>query len=149
MKSRVVSLGLVLVAALSSTTVAFAAKRSVHHSSVRYAEAPRYGGAHPLVNDGPGTPLGFHQLPPRYRIGARIARNRQVAALHETVETDALTSGGFRSGFLGDDVAASVPYSNYGVFSGADGYGSPFFAGYYGPGDGADLGPLGHTYAGD
>lgn len=112
---------------------------------VRFAARPSRGGA-ALVSDGPGTGYGFHRLPGQFRVGALIHRERRTAALHEAVETDALTSGGYRSGFLGDDVAGSVPYSNYGVFSGADGYGSPFFAGYYGPGDGEDLGPLGTTY---
>lgn len=104
------------------------------------------GGRYALVNEGPGTPYGFYPLPQPYRAAARVARWRQADAVHEAVETDALTSGGFRSGFLGDDVAGSVPYSGYGVFNGADGYGTPYFAGWYGPADGADYGPFGRAY---
>ena len=37
-------------------------------------------------------------------------------------------------------------HAAYGVFNGADGYGSPYFAGYYGPADGTDYGPFGHAY---
>jgi hypothetical protein len=122
-----------------------------HHASGNVQFAHHRSGGQTLVSDGPGTGFGFHHL-----AGGRVARggvygpaDAQAAAVRESVETDALTSGGFRSGFLGDDVAASVPYSNYGVFSGSDGYGSPFFAGYYGPGDGNDLGDLGTTYDND
>ena len=107
------------------------------------------GGEAPLVSDGPGTGFGFHRLPGPYRVGALIHRNRQADAVHDAADTDALTAGGYRSGFPGDDVAGSTPNSAYGVFNGADGYGSPYFAGYYGPGDGEDLGPLGHTYTND
>lgn len=121
-----------------------AAKAGVH-----FAKAPKKGGYQALVSDGPGTGLGFHRLPEQYSVGALIHRNRQADAVHDAVDTDALTSGGYRSGFPGDDVAGSTPNSAYGVFNGADGYGSPYFAGYYGPGDGEDLGPLGHTYSND
>ena len=136
---------------LGLTAAASAAPR--HHGQtkpgVHFAKTSARGGYQQLVSDGPGTGFGFHRLPPPYRIGALIQRDRQAEAVHEAVETDALTSGSYRSGFLGDDVAGSSPNSAYGVFNGADGYGSPYFAGYYGPGDGEDLGPLGHTYTDD
>jgi hypothetical protein len=125
-----------------------------HHArakvGVRYAHR-HVEGRQALVSDGPGTGFGFHHLAggrgaPEPAYGPAAA---QAEAVRQAVETDAITSGGFRSGFLGDDVAASVPYSNYGVFSGADGYGSPFFAGYYGPGDGPDTGDFGAAYDND
>ena len=48
------------------------------------------------------------------------------------MEDDALTSGGYY-GFPGDSVYGAGNHAAYGVFNGADGYGSPYFAGYYGP----------------
>lgn len=148
--------GLVLGLAAADTANAAPRHYAPHHKSVRagayrghggirFAAAPSRGGG-ALVSDGPGTGYGFHRLPGQFRVGAHIQRDRQTAALHEAVETDALTSGSYRGGFLGDDVAGGGPSAHYGVFSGADGYGSPYFAGYYGPGGGEDLGVLGHTY---
>ena len=120
-----------------------------HKSGVHFSQKTVRGGTQALVSEGPGTGYGFHRLPGPYRVGARLARERQADAVHDAVETDALTTGPYRSGFYGDDTEGSRPYSAYGVFNGADGYGSPFFAGYYGPGDGEDLGPLGRTYNDD
>jgi hypothetical protein len=131
-------------------TVAAAAPRHARgdmHPGVRFAHKSAHVGGSALVSDGPGTGFGFHRLPGPYRVGALIHRRREAGAVRDAVETDALTTGSFRSGFLGDDVAGSAPYAAYGVYNGADGYGSPYFAGYYGPGDGADLGVFGHAYS--
>lgn len=146
----IAGLGAIILAAGLTAPAAQAAPR--HKPGVAYGRQVRThrgvarGGRYALVNEGPGTPYGFYPLPGRYRAAARVARARQADAVHEAVETDALTAGGFRSGFPGDDVAASVPYSSYGVFNGADGYGTPYFAGWYGPADGADYGPFGRAY---
>ena len=57
------------------------------------------------------------------------------------------TYGPFGDGLAGE---SGLGYSGYGhgrgVFSYPDGYGSPYFAGYYGPGDGENYGPFGHAY---
>lgn len=146
----ILNVGAVVIAATLVAPQADAASR--HKPGVVYSHQARShhgavrGGRYALVNEGPGTPYGFYPLPQPYRTAARVARWRQADAVHEAVETDALTSGGFRSGFLGDDVAGSGPYSGYGVFNGADGYGTPYFAGWYGPADGADYGPFGRAY---
>ena len=146
---RVATVALAALFATGFTAAASAAPRHRAKAGVHYAHNGLRAGTRALVSDGPGTGYGFHRLPGSYRVGAFGYRQRQADAVHEAVDTDAITSGGFRSGFLGDDTPASQPYSSYGVFSGADGYGSPFFAGYYGRGDGEDLGPFGHTYADD
>ena len=133
------------IAALAIGAVALAAGPAAadpHKAHKRHV--PR-GGSQQLVNDGPGTAYGFHRDPAPYRIGARRYRNRQANAVQETVDIDAATSGG-EWGFPGDSVYGAGRYGSYGVFNGADGYGSPYFAGFYGPAGGTDYGPFGHAY---
>ena len=109
-------------------------------------------GYHTLVSDGPGTGFGFHRLPGGYRVAAAAARGQhadaQRAAIHSAIADDAVESyGPFGDGLAGEGGFGAGGYGNgRGVFSYPDGYGSPYFAGYYGPGDGADYGPLGHGY---
>ena len=136
------------VCALAAASPASAASRHRHHYGVSFQQAPRHGGYHTLVSDGPGTGFGFHRLPAPYRFAAAVHRDRQSEAVRSAVITDAVTNGNGPYGFglRGDSVYGYGNGATYGVFSGADGYGSPYFAGWYGPGDGADLGPLGHTY---
>ena len=130
-----------------------AAAASSHHrraaTGVSYApyahQVARRAGGQRLVSDGPGTGFGFNHSPLPVRIGAWRQRARQADATHEAVEDDALTSGGYY-GFPGDSVYGAGGRAAYGVFNGADGYGSPYFAGYYGPADGTDYGPFGHAY---
>ena len=117
----------------------------------RSGHAPR-SGYQTMVSDGPGTGFGFHRLPGGYRVAAAAARGRQEdskrAAIHSAVIDDAVESyGAFGDGLAGEGGFGVGGYGHRGVFSYPDGYGSPYFAGYYGPGDGADLGPLGHAYA--
>ncbi len=128
---------------------------SIHTASqtraggVSFDHAPFHGGGRDaLVTDGPGTGFGFHRLPAPFRYAAASYRERQSSAVRAAVVTDALTSGNGNDGFglRGDSVYGYGNRASYGVFSGSDGYGSPYFAGYYGPGGGADLGPLGHAY---
>ena len=140
------------IACLSLAAPATAASR-LHHrtaytSGVTYSHMPRQGGSQALVSDGPGTGFGFHRLPQPYRFAAAVHRDRQSAAVRSAVITDALTHGGgpYGNALPGDSVYGFGNGATYGVFSGADSYGSPYFAGWYGPGDGADLGPLGHAY---
>ena len=120
----------------------------MHAAGVTFDRAPQRGGSQALVTDGPGTGFGFHRLPAPFRYAAAASRERQSAALRTAVVTDALTngSGNYGFGLPGDSVYGYGNRASYGVFSGSDGYGSPYFAGYYGPGGGADLGPLGHAY---
>ncbi len=91
--------------------------------------------------------LGFYPLPWQYRVGAWRARQRQAMesyyAVHSAVAADAtgydyLFPGGGGYGLT----------HHHGVFNPVDGYGSPFFAGYYGPAGppDEDPGPLGRPY---
>ena len=143
---------LIAVAAIGLTAAPAAAAASHHrHVATGASYAPyvqhgvRHSGRQALVSDGPGTGFGFNHSPLPYRIGALNQRARQADAVHDAVETDALTSGGYY-GFPGDSVYGEGGRAAYGVFNGADGYGSPYFAGYYGPGEGTDYGPFGHAY---
>ena len=130
-----------------------AAAASSHHrhaaagaSYAPYAQqGARHSGSQRLVSDGPGTGFGFNHSPLPYRGAAERQRMRQADATHEAVDDDALTSGGYY-GFPGDSVYGAGNRASYGVFNGADGYGSPYFAGFYGPADGTDYGPFGHAY---
>lgn len=123
-----------------------ASRAHASRSGVRFARRTKRGGTQALVNDGRGTGFGFHRLPSPYRLAAARQRHRQADAVRQAVIDDALTSGG-SYGFYGDSVYGEGNDAAYGVFDGADGYGSPYFAGYYGPGDGVDYGPFGHAYA--
>lgn len=138
-------------ALLAFSSPSFAAARHHHHyrADVSYSDGGHHGaGGQALVSDGPGTGFGFHRLPAPYRIGALIHRDRQAAAVRSAVFDDAVSQGNgpYGVGLPGDSVYGYGNGATYGVFSGADGYGSPYFAGWYGPGNGADLGPLGHAY---
>lgn len=146
-------------AALALAAPASAAPR--HHARSTTSEAgvsydrsgqSSHSGYQTLVSDGPGTGFGFHRLPGGYRVAAAAARERhadsQRAAIHSAIADDAVESyGAFGGGLYGSNGIGRGGYGNRGVFSYPDGYGSPYFAGYYGPGDGADLGPLGHAYS--
>ena len=134
------------LAVVACAASAVPASAQMRHGRVSY-DRPAHGQG-VLVSDGPGTGFGFYRLPQPYRIAAAVHRDRQARALRETVVTDALTHGNGNYGFAlpGDSVYGFGNRASYGVFSGSDGYGSPYFAGYYGPGGGADLGPLGHAY---
>lgn len=121
--------------------------RSVAIDYDRSGRAPH--GSQALVSDGPGTGFGFHRLPGPYRVGAAAARGRQRDAVHSAIVDDAVESygyGPFYGGLVGAGGFGANGYGNRGVFSYPDGYGSPYFAGYYGEGGGADLGVLGHAY---
>ena len=152
------------VAALAGLGIALApvsaSARAVHHgarshsashshkSGVSFANAdPRRGGYQALVSDGQGSGFGFHHNPGPFRIGAAIARGRQVDAVHSAVIDSAVDSQPHGYGFYGDSVYGNGNSASYGVFNGSDGYGSPYFAGYYGSGDGADYGVFGHAYS--
>lgn len=124
-----------------------AAKATSGTGSVRFARrSARGSGYQTLVTDGEGSGYGFHRLPYPYRAAARVEEDRQSDALRSAVDTDALTSGDWDSGYLGSNVYSYGNNAAYGVYNGSDGYGSPYFAGYYGPGDGEDYGPFGRAY---
>ena len=147
MAKRIATLAL---AGITGLALAGTAAAQMRHArvGVSFDRAARGHGGAALVSDGPGTGFGFHRLPQPFRFAAAVHRDRQARAVRDTVITDALTNGNGGYGFAlpGDSVYGFGNRGSYGVFSGADGYGSPYFAGYYGPGDGADLGPLGHAY---
>ena len=122
-----------------------------HHGGVHFArgrmpKVAAHEGYQALVSDGPGSGFGFHHVPYPLHVAAVNARERQAAAVRSAVTTDALTQGFNGYGFSRDSVYAEGNHGSYGVFNGADGYGSPYFAGYYGPGEGADYGVFGHAY---
>ena len=138
-----------LLLALGAPTQAATRHHHRYRTGVSYDRSARDAGRQALVSDGPGTGFGFHRNPLPYRVGALVHRDRQAAAVRSAVIDDAISQGNgpYGVGLPGDSVYGYGNGATYGVFSGADGYGSPYFAGFYGPGDGADLGPLGHTYA--
>ena len=106
----------------------------------------RRGGYQALVSDGSGTGFGFHHLPYPLHVAAVDSRNRQAAAVRSAVTTDAFTQGFNGYGFRGDSTYAEGNRGTYGVFDGPGGYGSPYFAGYYGRGEGTDYGVFGRAY---
>jgi hypothetical protein len=86
--------------------------------------------------------LGFYDLPPQFRNHPPV-RDRRGDAIRYAVATSAGTNyyygyccGGFSEGH------------HHTVFNPVDGYGSPFFAGYYGPAGDPDeeRGPFGNPY---
>ena len=145
-----------LAAALVALAFAAPASAAPRHQARRTAAAgvsydhgghARRSGYQALVSDGPGTGFGFHRLPVGARVAATVSRDRQAAAVRSAVIDDAVESyGPFGDGLAGEDGIGAGGYGHRGVFSYPDGYGSPYFAGYYGPGEGADYGPLGHAY---
>jgi hypothetical protein len=103
----------------------------------------RYG-AHfaELVGD-PDSGLGFYPLPWVYRVGAWRERQRRAYNSYNAVRFAIMSTTLYANAWW--------PYGfgpHRGVFNPYDGYGTPFFAGYYGPaGDpGAARGPLGRPY---
>ena len=148
------------LAAAATFALAAPASAESHHrrhspaSGVSYAHVGRTNqqGGQALVSDGPGTGFGFHRLPGGYRVAAAAARglhrDRQAEAVRSAVVDDAVESyGPFGDGLAGEGGLGHGGYgTGRGVFSYPDGYGSPYFAGYYGPGDGADYGPFGQAY---
>ena len=146
MGNKILSAAAMALAAAGMTAMAASgavAAPSHHHAHARHVA--HSGGTQQLVSDGPGTAYGFHRDPAPYRVGARRQRYRQADAVHQAVIDDALTSGGYY-GFPGDSVYGAGNEAAYGVFGGADGYGSPYFAGFYGPASGTDYGPFGRAY---
>ena len=145
--------GLGLVSAGTGTAVAGSSARhmrarqaGVHFTRGHASSATANNGYQALVSDGPGSGFGFHHIPYPLHVAAVNAHERQVAAVRSAVTTDAFTQGFNGYGFRGDSVYGEGNHGSYGVFDGPDGYGSPYFAGYYGPGEGADYGVFGHAY---
>ena len=145
----VVGAGFVVASAGAGMAASAPRHARVHHSGVHFARghAPGAGdGYQALVSDGPGSGFGFHHVPYPLHVAAVNAHERQARAVRSAVDIDAATAGFNGYGFSGDSVYGEGPRASYGVFNGNDGYGSPYFAGYYGPGDGADYGVFGHAY---
>ena len=120
------------------------------HMSLRFASRSmetarhsRHGtGMAPLVGDRESG-LGFYNLPAQYRAGARLARSRQGDAIRYAIGAE--MGNGYFYGLGGEDYGEN---HHHAMFNPVDGYGTPFYAGFYGPaGDpGADRGPFGNPY---
>lgn len=125
--------------------------RSVHgHATIKgpavlyaHGRAPhgraRSGYFADLVGD-PDSGAGFYPLPWVYRVGAWRAHQRQAYNSYNAIRFAIMSQAMYSYVF---------PYNDNrpGVFNPYDGYGTPFFAGYYGPGDpNAERGPFGRPY---
>jgi hypothetical protein len=121
------------------------------HATLRYASPGHRVGAHgvkpghlaALVGDRESG-LGFYALPrgPRADSNARRADHRGDA-IRYAIASEA--GHGFYDG-VGGEIYGDRHH--HGIFNPVDGYGTPFFAGYYGPaGDpDAERGPFGNPY---
>jgi hypothetical protein len=117
-------------------------------AAVTYAHRPPQRGHGPrsahfaeLVGD-PDSGLGFYPLPWVYRAAAWRERQRRAYSSTNAVRFAIMSTALYSTAWW--------PYygAHRGVFNPYDGYGTPFFAGYYGPaGDpGAPRGPFGNAY---
>lgn len=119
---------------------AVAEGRSVARAGLRlsYALARRRGAGFVALVGDPGTGLGFHALPLRYRIAAARYRARNERPPWLNPVRFAVMADAARYDYW-------LPVANagyrYGVFNPNDGVGTPFFAGYYGPAGGDDEPP--------
>jgi hypothetical protein len=107
-----------------------------HHAHM--ARQPGHGhvGHYAALVGDPGSGLGFYALPYPYRLGAWRYRQRVRMARYPNPVLSAVAADAARYyGIPGDRGY------RYGVFDPNDGVGTPFFAGYYGPGDGDDEPP--------
>ncbi|MGO9674644.1 MAG: hypothetical protein ACLPSF_10850 [Methylocella sp.] len=108
------------------------------HGRVLHGRA-RGGHFAELVGD-PDGGMGFYPLPWVYRVGAWRARQRRAFNSYNAIRFAIMSQAMYSYVF---------PYNDNrpGVFNAYDGYGTPFFAGYYGPGDpAADPSPFGRPY---
>lgn len=71
---------------------------------------------------------GFYPLPTQYRIGAAQERQRRAIQYRDAIGT-AMASEAI--GYDFDQGFGFVNTNSHGVFDPVDGYGTPFFAGYY------------------
>ncbi len=106
----------------------------------RLTASRRRGYYAPLVGDR-GSGFGFYPLPWVYRVGAWRYRQRRAIEAQNAIRFAVASQAIYSYVFPSDD-------NRHGVFNPYDGYGTPFFAGYYGPaGDpGAERGPFGRPY---
>ena len=108
------------------------------HGRVLHGRA-RAGHYADLVGD-PDSGLGFYPLPWVYRVGAWRARQRQAFNSYNDIRFAIMSQAIY---------SYAWPYNDNrpGVFNPYDGYGTPFFAGWYGPGDpDAPASPFGRPY---
>lgn len=120
-------------------------KYASHRMRGRLTTVRRHGHFAELVGD-PGSGYGFYPLPWVYRAGAWRARQRRAMASAEAIGVAVASTAIYSYGFpYGDDYGFG---HHHGVFNPIDGYGTPFFAGYYGPAGGAgrERGPFGTPY---
>lgn len=112
--------------------------RAVHHAKVSgpavvyaHGRAPhgrgRSGQFAELVGD-PESGAGFYPLPWHYRAGAWRYRQRHAARAGNAIRFAIMSQAIYSYAWPYDD-------RRPGVFNPYDGYGTPFFAGWYGPGD--------------
>ena len=98
-------------------------------AGARNADGRRSSGFAPLVGD-PDSGLGFYPLPQQYRAGAARERQRRAVQyasdIHYAIASEAI---GYDYLFPGDE---GLGFGNHhGIFNPIDGYGTPFFAGFY------------------
>ncbi len=146
--ARVFAAPMLALAAASLLAPATAAARTkARHFQLGYAgraeaaaHRPQRGRLAALVGDRESG-LGFYPLPAEFRVGGRFGR-RPGNAVREAAAIDAYTSF---NGVYGEYGRGRHGHS---VFNPVDGYGTPFFAGYYGPaGDpDEDRGLFGRSY---
>ncbi len=86
--------------------------------------------------------LGFYALPERYR-RAHVVEDHRGDAIRYAIATEA--GYGYYYGIGGEEGAGGSHHHT--LFNPVDGYGSPFFAGYYGSArdDDSEPGPFGGT----
>jgi hypothetical protein len=119
-------------AAIKGSAVLYAHGRALHGRA-------RSGHFADLVGD-PDSGVGFYPLPWVYRVGAWRAHQRQAYNSYSAVRFAIMSQAMYSYAFPYNDNRPSV----YNPF---DGYGTPFFAGYYGPGDlNAESGLFGRPY---
>jgi hypothetical protein len=129
---------------VKNTGVAFVGVRSaagrVRGRITTFGRSPRFVD---LVGDR-DSGFGFYPLPLRYRIGAWRERQRRAIrsanAIRFAIASTAIYDYAYADGY-------GYGY-HHGIFNPIDGYGTPFFPGYYGGADEPyeDRGPFGRPY---
>ena len=89
----------------------------------------RHGRGYAALVGDPGTGLGFYPLPMPVRVGAWRYRMAHARPYWQNPVRFAVAADALRYPYW---IVADNGY-RYGVFDPIEGYGSPFFAGYYGP----------------
>ncbi|VFU10284.1 conserved exported protein of unknown function [Methylocella tundrae] len=108
---------------------AHAQRTSLSYAAEERRRRPAHGssGFVALSQDGESG-AGFYPLPPQYRIGAAQERQHRKIQYRNAIGT-AMASEAIAYDF--DQGYGFVNTNSHGIFDPVDGYGTPFFAGYY------------------